>query len=437
VARRRKDQTAEQGGTRRSCTRFLMYGLGALAVLIGCGVIAQLADGPTPITGGTATPTSLAKIAVVAPTPTSLPTATARPTDTPTPNTSVSVSTDSSRTGAAVVLLPTATSTSSALGQPAWVVNVVDGDSIEVMIDGQQYSLRYILIDTPEYNQPLGPEAFEANRQLVEGKTVYLQKDVSEADQYGRLLRYVYLEDGTFVNAELVRLGVAEVAVYPPDTAKEAEIRAAQQEVEDADQGQENTSDPPAPVANRNSNLRSGPGIDYAIVGGAVAGQRLTPVGWNQARDWLKLESGEWIAAFLVDNIPDGLPVVDGPDDNGPDCDPAYPTVCIPPPPPDLDCGDIDAISFTVRAPDPHNFDGDGDGVGCEPAPPPQQPPQPVQPPPQEGGDNNCGPAYPDVCIPPPPPDLDCNEIPYRRFRVLPPDPHRFDGDNDGIGCER
>lgn len=48
-----------------------------------------------------------------------------------------------------------------------------------------------------------------------------------------------------------------------------------------------------------------------------------------------------------------------------------------------------------------------------------------------------CHPSYPDVCIPPPPPDLDCSDIPYRRFRVLPPDPHRFDGDGDGIGCER
>lgn len=49
---------------------------------------------------------------------------------------------------------------------------------------------------------------------------------------------------------------------------------------------------------------------------------------------------------------------------------------------------------------------------------------------------SNCDPVYPDVCIPPPPPDLDCKDIPYRRFRVLPPDPHRFDGDHDGIGCE-
>ena len=47
-------------------------------------------------------------------------------------------------------------------------------------------------------------------------------------------------------------------------------------------------------------------------------------------------------------------------------CDPAYPTVCIPPPPPDLHCGDITYTNFTVRAPDPHRFDGDHDGVGCE-----------------------------------------------------------------------
>ncbi|MGI0484629.1 calcium-binding protein with excalibur domain protein [Pantanalinema rosaneae CENA516] len=48
-----------------------------------------------------------------------------------------------------------------------------------------------------------------------------------------------------------------------------------------------------------------------------------------------------------------------------------------------------------------------------------------------------CSPAYPEVCIPLPPPDLDCKDIPYRNFKVLPPDPHRFDGDKDGIGCEQ
>ena len=49
---------------------------------------------------------------------------------------------------------------------------------------------------------------------------------------------------------------------------------------------------------------------------------------------------------------------------------------------------------------------------------------------------SNCDPSYPDVCIPPAPPDLDCRDISYRRFRVIGADPHRFDGNNDGIGCE-
>ena len=52
------------------------------------------------------------------------------------------------------------------------------------------------------------------------------------------------------------------------------------------------------------------------------------------------------------------------------------------------------------------------------------------------GGGGNCDPSYPTVCIPPAPPDLDCPQIPYKRFQVLPPDPHGFDRDGDGIGCE-
>jgi hypothetical protein len=66
---------------------------------------------------------------------------------------------------------------------------------------------------------------------------------------------------------------------------------------------------------------------------------------------------------------------------------------------------------------------------------PPPPPPTTTTPP-----TANCAPSYPTVCIPPPPPDLDCNQIPYRNFTVrydVPdPDPHRFDGDHDGIGCE-
>ncbi len=48
----------------------------------------------------------------------------------------------------------------------------------------------------------------------------------------------------------------------------------------------------------------------------------------------------------------------------------------------------------------------------------------------------NCDASYPDVCIAPYPPDLDCGQIPFKRFRVVGPDPHGFDRDHDGIGCE-
>jgi PKD repeat protein len=53
-----------------------------------------------------------------------------------------------------------------------------------------------------------------------------------------------------------------------------------------------------------------------------------------------------------------------------------------------------------------------------------------------EQGETECDPSYPDLCIPPPPPNLNCDDISARNFEVLPPDPHGFDADNDGIGCE-
>jgi len=97
------------------------------------------------------------------------------------------------------------------------VTKVIDGDTI--IVEGG-YRVRYIGIDTPETYPRLeeyGMEAWQANRQMVEGKEVRLERDVSETDKYDRLLRYVYVDD-TFVNAELVKLGLAEVKAYPPDT---------------------------------------------------------------------------------------------------------------------------------------------------------------------------------------------------------------------------
>lgn len=105
---------------------------------------------------------------------------------------------------------------------PARVTRVVDGDTIHVELGGKDYRLRYIGIDTPETVDPrrpvgcFGAEASERNRQLVEGRTVGLEKDVSETDSFGRLLRYVWVED-QMVNEALVEEGYALAATYPPD----------------------------------------------------------------------------------------------------------------------------------------------------------------------------------------------------------------------------
>lgn len=67
-------------------------------------------------------------------------------------------------------------------------------------------------------------------------------------------------------------------------------------------------------------------------------------------------------------------------------------------------------------------------------APPPEPHESTEAVPPVGGG--NCDPAYPTFCIPPPPPDLDCSEVSYTNFKVLPPDPDNFDSDGNGVGCE-
>ena len=124
----------------------------------------------------------------------------------------------------------------------AKVVRIVDGDTIQVDINGYLYKVRYIGMDTPETVHPtkpveyFGKEASEKNRELVEGKTVLLEKDVSEVDKYGRLLRYVWV-DGVMANAELVRLGYAQVVTYPPDVKYQEYFVQLQREAQEGGLG--------------------------------------------------------------------------------------------------------------------------------------------------------------------------------------------------------
>jgi len=116
--------------------------------------------------------------------------------------------------------------------QKATVVRVIDGDTIE--LEGGS-RLRYIGIDTPETLDPnrsdgcFGKEASQRNKELVEGREVLLEKDVSETDRFGRLLRYVYLGD-EMVNETLVREGYAKASSYPPDVKYQERFRQAEQE---------------------------------------------------------------------------------------------------------------------------------------------------------------------------------------------------------------
>ena len=104
-------------------------------------------------------------------------------------------------------------------GEQARVIYVIDGDTIKVESYGREFDVRYIGVDTPERDEPFYDEATAATRKMVDAKEIILVQDVSETDQYGRLLRYIYLPDGTFVNAELIRQGYGRMVTFPPDVA--------------------------------------------------------------------------------------------------------------------------------------------------------------------------------------------------------------------------
>lgn len=119
------------------------------------------------------------------------------------------------------------------------VKRVVDGDTIELE-NGQ--IVRYLGVNTPETKDPrksvecYGQEAAEENKKLVTGKKVRLAKDISEIDKYGRLLRYVYV-DNIFVNEYLVKNGFAQVATYPPDVKYEKLFLESQRRARNANAG--------------------------------------------------------------------------------------------------------------------------------------------------------------------------------------------------------
>lgn len=215
----------------------------------------------------------------------------------------------------------------------ALVSNVVDGDTIDVNIGGVEQRVRLLGIDTPETKHPtkpvecFGQEAFARTSALVQGQVVLLEADESQGntDQYERLLRFVWLPDGRLVNLVLIAEGYAFEYTYNLPYRYQAVFKKAQKTAREGQAGLWATN--------------------------ACGGQRI-------------------IAEEPTTATPVPTPTPE-PTARPTHCDPAYPDVCIPSPPPDLDCADVAPLCrFRVLPPDPHQFDlGDGDGLGCERCP--------------------------------------------------------------------
>jgi Micrococcal nuclease (thermonuclease) homologs len=120
-----------------------------------------------------------------------------------------------------------APTTLTTLTPNATMLRVVDGDTVDVTIDGQSERVRLIGIDTPETKKPntpvqcYGPEATTFTKSLLPADTpLHLERDVVARDDYGRMLAYVYLVgDGTFVNMSIIRQGYARPLTIPPNVA--------------------------------------------------------------------------------------------------------------------------------------------------------------------------------------------------------------------------
>jgi endonuclease YncB( thermonuclease family) len=309
------------------------------------------------------------------------------------------------------------------------VVSITDGDTIEVEHDdGSLSEVRLIGIDSPEQGECFSDVSARVLTTLAgPGARIGMTADVSETDRFGRLLRYLWL-GAMSVNEESVRRGAAISRRYPPDTALAERFDAAQTAAKQQELGlwapdacgpaspgrlsiASIVFDPPGDdslvlneewVQIRNDgpklvdltgwgikdesasnryrfpeSFTLGPG-ELATVHSGCGDDSGTDLFWCSAGAAIWNNDGDTV--FLLDpsgNIHTSKPYagttasatvtsVQRFAGGGGDCDPSYPDVCIPPYPPDLDCGDVPYTDIRVIGSDPHGFDGNHDGVGCE-----------------------------------------------------------------------
>jgi len=292
--------------------------------------------------------------------------------------------------------------------QQANVIRVIDGDTIQVEMADQWYSVRYIGIDTPEVGDICADEATAANALLVLGKTVTLVKDISETDRYRRLLRYVYLGD-MLVNAELVRQGYAQPVTYPPDVANADLFVDLASQAREAGVGCYSTVQNAAPPSKQTFyvtgaqgvNIRSCASTSCAVLTAAAYGAAIEVVA--TANEWheIRLPDGRtgYIAAWLTSS-------------SQPQVAPARPVVQQPAAPrPPAPVGPTIPDQPAQQEP---------------PAPPPPVAQEPPPPPP-------AAPAFVCDCSKTCPIMVSCEEA---YFQLNQCGCGRRDGDSDGVPCE-
>ncbi len=204
---------------------------------------------------------------------------------------------------------------------PMDFASVTDGDTIDVFMNGRLQPVRLVGVDARESGGPyqedecFGAEGAQFLTWLLGQRgQLFIEKDQEERDRFGRLLRWVWFEraDGKvyLLNEAMIRAGYAERFRDTPNRRYVDELIAAE---------------------------------DFAQ----------------------RHRFGLW-SACVGSIARDGMPPTRPANPPDADCDPAYPDVCIPSPPPDLGCRDVPYSRFRVFPPDPHHFDGNLDGIACE-----------------------------------------------------------------------
>jgi micrococcal nuclease len=313
---------------------------------------------------------------------------------------------------------------------PVTVVSITDGDTLEVRFDdGLDDTVRLIGINSPESGECFSDEATRVLNALTPaGARIWMTSDVSDLDRFDRFLRYVWV-GAMSVNEEMVRRGVAIARRYPPDTAMADRFDSAQTAAKEAGVGVW-------------ASEACGPRSESDLVIADLVFDAPGDDSQNLNEEWIRIRNDGDAPADLTGwgikdesasnryRFPDGFTLAPGE------------SVTV-----HSGCGtDFDSDLFWCSV-GSAVWNNDGDTVFLldpngsthvsrtyDEADTTAAPVTTVQR--FVGGGDDCDSSYPDVCIPSGPPDLDCGDISFRRFRVVSPDPHGFDGNADGVGCE-